>query len=99
MDKKSKLYPGPQKNPVKLNTEGDGEIKAVKGKVMDWLTATEFLLKQSRKRQEELKTTLVNGGAADYTQYQHLIGEIKGLNFIENEIIGLHKRMETADEE
>jgi|TARA_R110000824_G_scaffold18458_3_gene73098 hypothetical protein len=66
---------------------------------MDWLTATEFLLKQSRKRQEELKTTLVNGGAADYTQYQHLIGEIKGLNFIENEIIGLHKRMETADEE
>ena len=51
---------------------------------MDWLTATEFLLKQSRKRQEELKTTLVNGGAADYTQYQHLIGEIKGLNFIEN---------------
>ena len=66
---------------------------------MDWLTATEFLLKQSRKRQEELKNTLVGGGAADYTQYQRLIGEITGLNFIENEIIGLHKWMETPDEE
>jgi|TARA_R100001163_G_C4976512_1_gene134370 hypothetical protein len=66
---------------------------------MDWLTATEFLLKQSRKRQEELKETLVGGGAADYTQYQKLIGEITGLNFIENEIVKLHKRMETPDEE
>ena len=32
MAKKSKLYPGPQKNPVKLNTEGGGKLKAVKGK-------------------------------------------------------------------
>tara|TARA_R100001594_G_scaffold43728_1_gene75847 strand:+ start:540 stop:740 length:201 start_codon:yes stop_codon:yes gene_type:complete len=66
---------------------------------MDWITATEFLLKQCRKRQEELKNTLVGGGVADYTQYQRLIGEIAGLNFIENEIIGLHKRTDTPDEE
>ena len=66
---------------------------------MDWLTATEFLLKQSRKRQEELKDTLVSGGVADYVQYQRLVGEIAGLIFIENEIIGLHRRMETPDEE
>tara|TARA_R100001143_G_scaffold50373_1_gene45337 strand:+ start:420 stop:620 length:201 start_codon:yes stop_codon:yes gene_type:complete len=66
---------------------------------MDWITATEFLLKQSRKRQEELKNTLVGGGASDYVQYQRLIGEITGLNFIENEIVGLHKRMDAPDEE
>jgi len=65
---------------------------------MDWLTATEFLLKQSRKRQEELKNTLSVGGVRNFDQYQRIVGEISGLNFIENEIIGLHKRMETPDE-
>ena len=43
MAKKSKLYPGPQKNPVKLNTNGDGEIKAVKGKVKGGGAATKGL--------------------------------------------------------
>ena len=33
MKNKSKLYPGPQKNPVKLNTDGDGMVKAVKGEI------------------------------------------------------------------
>ena len=66
---------------------------------MDWLTATEFLLKQSRKRQEELKNTLSVGGVRNFEQYQRIVGEISGLNFIENEIIGLHKRMETPDED
>ncbi len=65
---------------------------------MDWLTATEFLLKQSRKRQEELKNTLSVGGVRNFEQYQRIVGELSGLNFIENEIIGLHKRMETPDE-
>tara|TARA_R100000306_G_C4322746_1_gene116038 strand:- start:66 stop:266 length:201 start_codon:yes stop_codon:yes gene_type:complete len=66
---------------------------------MDWLTATEFLLKQSRKRQEELKNTLSVGGVRNFEQYQRIVGELSGLNFIENEIIGLHKRMEAPDEE
>jgi 3-deoxy-D-arabino-heptulosonate 7-phosphate (DAHP) synthase len=66
---------------------------------MDWLTATEFLLKQSRKRQEELKNTLSVGGVRNFEQYQRIVGELSGLNFIENEIIGLHKRMETPDED
>ena len=66
---------------------------------MDWLTATEFLLKQSRKRQEELKNTLSVGGVGNFEQYQRIVGELSGLNFIENEIIGLHKRMEAPDEE
>ena len=66
---------------------------------MDWLTATEFLLKQSRKRQKELKDTISVGGVRNFEQYQRIVGEILGLNFIENEIIGLHKRMETPDED
>jgi hypothetical protein len=66
---------------------------------MDWLTATEFLLKQSRKRQKELKNTVSVGGVRNFEQYQRLVGEIAGLNFIENEIIGLHKRMDAPDED
>ena len=66
---------------------------------MDWLTATEFLLKQSRKRQKELKDTLSVGRVRNFEQYQRIVGEVAGLNFIENEIIGLHKRMETPDED
>jgi hypothetical protein len=43
MAKKSKLYPGPQKNPVKLNTEGGGKLKAVKGKAKGGGAATKGL--------------------------------------------------------
>jgi len=43
MVKKSKLYPGPQKNPVKLNTEGGGKLKAVKGKAKGGGAATKGL--------------------------------------------------------
>tara|TARA_R100001143_G_C3330907_1_gene119379 strand:+ start:468 stop:629 length:162 start_codon:yes stop_codon:yes gene_type:complete len=43
MKNKSKLYPGPQKNPVKLNTNGDGMVKAVKGKVKGGGAATKGL--------------------------------------------------------
>ena len=43
MAKKSKLYPGPQKTPVKLNTEGGGKLKAVKGKAKGGGAATKGL--------------------------------------------------------
>ena len=43
MAKKSKLYPGPQKNPVKLNTEGGGKLKAVQGKAKGGGAATKGL--------------------------------------------------------
>ena len=43
MAKKSKVYPGPQKNPVKLNTKGDGMVKAVKGKAKGGRAATKGL--------------------------------------------------------
>ena len=43
MPKKSKLYPGPQKNPVKIHTDGDGIVEAVKGKVKGGGAATKGL--------------------------------------------------------
>tara|TARA_R100001594_G_scaffold35852_2_gene65446 strand:+ start:1047 stop:1253 length:207 start_codon:yes stop_codon:yes gene_type:complete len=66
---------------------------------MDWLEATEFLLKQYRKRKVELSEMLAGGGAADYEQYQRIVGEISGLDFAEREILDLHKRMKIDDED
>ena len=66
---------------------------------MDWLEATEFLLKQNRKRKVELSEMLASGGAADYAQYQRIVGEISGLDFAEREILDLHKRMKIDDED
>ena len=66
---------------------------------MDWLETTEFLLKQHRKRKAELSDMLAAGSAADYEQYQRIVGEISGLDFAEREILDLHKRMKIEDED
>ena len=42
---------------------------------------------------------LASGGAKDYPQYQRIIGEITGLEFAEQEILDLHKRMRVEHED
>jgi hypothetical protein len=66
---------------------------------LDWLETTEFLLKQYRKRKQELSVLLASGGAKDYPQYQRIVGEITGLEFAEQEILDLHKRMRVEHED
>jgi len=66
---------------------------------LDWLETTEFLLKQYRKRKQELSALLASGGAKDYPQYQRIVGEITGLEFAEQEILDLHKRMRVEHED
>jgi|TARA_Y100001951_G_C11250365_1_gene245992 hypothetical protein len=66
---------------------------------LDWLETTEFLLKQYRKRKQELSDMLASGGAKDYPQYQRIVGEITGLEFAEQEILDLHKRMRVEHED
>ena len=66
---------------------------------MDWLETTEFLLKQYRKRKQELSDMLAGGSAKDYAQYQRIVGEYSGLEFAEQEILDLHKRMQIEDED
>jgi hypothetical protein len=66
---------------------------------LDWLETTEFLLKQYRKRRQELSDMLAGGSAKDYAQYQRIVGEITGLEFAEQEILDLHKRMQIEDED
>tara|TARA_R100001460_G_scaffold4168_1_gene12043 strand:- start:2900 stop:3100 length:201 start_codon:yes stop_codon:yes gene_type:complete len=66
---------------------------------MDFIKYSEYLLRNLRGRQEDLKQTLAAGGAQDFVQYQRIVGEISGLNFAEQEITALHGRMEDVEDD
>ena len=66
---------------------------------MDFIKYSEYLLRNLRERQEDLKQTLAAGGAQDFVQYQRIVGEISGLNFDEQEITALHGRMEDVEDD
>ena len=63
---------------------------------MDYIVATEHLLRKIRERKEALSQTLATGSIEDFEQYQRIVGEIAGLSFIEQEIQTLHSNMEDA---
>ncbi len=59
---------------------------------------TEYLLRKVRERREALSQTLAVGGVEDFNQYQKIVGQIAGLNFIEQEIQDLHSNMEDVND-
>jgi|TARA_Y100001951_G_scaffold55001_1_gene43658 hypothetical protein len=63
---------------------------------MDYIVATEHLLRKIRERKEALSQTLASGSIEDFEQYQRIVGEIAGLSFVEQEIQTLHSNMEDA---
>jgi len=63
---------------------------------MDYILATEHLLRKYRERKEALTQTLASGSVEDFKQYQRIVGEIAGLSFAEQEIQTLHSNMEDA---
>jgi len=63
---------------------------------MDYIVATEHLLRKIRERKEALSQTLATGSIENFEQYQRIVGEIAGLNFVEQEIQTLHSNMEDA---
>jgi|TARA_R110000744_G_scaffold225545_2_gene343935 hypothetical protein len=65
---------------------------------MDYILATEHLLRKYRERTESLTQTLASGSIEDFQQYQRIVGEIAGLSFAEQEIQTLHSNMENADD-
>jgi|TARA_R100000234_G_scaffold12516_1_gene6950 hypothetical protein len=65
---------------------------------MDYILATEHLLRKYRERKEALTQTLASGSIEDFEQYQRIVGEIAGLSFAEQEIQTLHSNMEDAND-
>ena len=50
---------------------------------MDYIVATEHLLRKIRERKEALSQTLAAGSIEGFSQYQRVVGEIAGLTFVE----------------
>jgi len=65
---------------------------------MDYILATEHLLRKYRERKEALTQTLAAGSIENFDQYQRIVGEIAGLSFAEQEIQTLHSNMEDAND-
>tara|TARA_R110002020_G_scaffold73456_3_gene188261 strand:- start:1880 stop:2077 length:198 start_codon:yes stop_codon:yes gene_type:complete len=65
---------------------------------MDYIAATEHLLRKYRERKEALAQTLASGSVQDFEQYQRIVGEIAGLSLAEQEIQTLHSNMEDAND-
>jgi hypothetical protein len=58
----------------------------------------EVLLKQVRDKREQIVEAVSNSAAKDYSEYQKLCGEIRGLSITEGFILDLAKKMEFSDE-
>lgn len=58
----------------------------------------EVLLKQVRDKREQVVEAVANNAAKDYSEYQKLCGEIRGLSITEGFILDLAKKMEFSDE-
>jgi len=65
---------------------------------VDYIVATEHLLRKYRERKEALAQTLASGSVQDFEQYQRIVGEIAGLSLAEQEIQTLHSNMEDAND-
>ncbi|KAF2379134.1 hypothetical protein BSN82_17350 [Acinetobacter baylyi] len=58
----------------------------------------EVLLKQVRDKRDQVVEAVANNAAKDYSEYQKLCGEIRGLSITEGFILDLAKKMEFSDE-
>ena len=58
----------------------------------------EVLLKQVRDKRDQVVEAVSNSAAKDYSEYQKLCGEIRGLSITEGFILDLAKKMEFSDE-
>jgi hypothetical protein len=65
---------------------------------MDSLHLADYLFKKLRQKREDLEVTLSTGNVQDFSEYRYIVGQIKGLTFMEDEIRTLMKNIEYSDE-
>ena len=58
----------------------------------------EVLIKQVRDKRDQIVNAVSNNAAKDYSEYQKLCGEIRGLSLAEGFILDLAQKMEFSDE-
>ena len=65
---------------------------------MDALHLAEYLLKNIRERDLRLKDKLADGSIQTFEEYRYLVGEIRGMSYVEDEIKTAMKGIEYADD-
>ncbi len=65
---------------------------------MDALHLAEYLLKSIRERDGRLKDKLADGSISSWEAYQRVVGEIRGMSYVEDEIKTAMKGIEYADD-
>ena len=65
---------------------------------MDSLHLADYLFKKLRQKREDLEVTLSTGNVQDFFEYRYIVGQLKGLTFMEDEIRTSMKNIEYSDE-
>ena len=65
---------------------------------MDEITLAQFILKLVRDRKENIVDVLVNNEVKDMEHYRQLMGNIDGLQYVEQELKSLLDKQELIDD-
>ena len=65
---------------------------------MDALNLAEYLLKSIRERDVRLKDKPADGSIQTFEEYRYIVGEIRGMTYVEDEIKTAMKGIEYADD-
>jgi len=65
---------------------------------MDVVSFARHVYKLIAEREEDISSLLSSGAAKDWEQYQSLVGEVRGLSFVRNEIKSLLENYTEDDE-
>jgi hypothetical protein len=65
---------------------------------MELLHLSEYLLKTIADRRQRITEALADGSAKSFDEYQHLVGQIRGVTYVEDEIKAAIKGIELSDD-
>ena len=65
---------------------------------MDAIHLAEYLLKHIRERDSRLKDRLADGSISSWDEYRYLVGEIRGMAYVEDDIKTAMKGIELDDD-
>ena len=65
---------------------------------MDALNLAEYLYKRFRERDVRLKDKLADGSIQTFEEYRYIVGEIRGMAYVEDELKAAMKGIEYADD-
>jgi len=65
---------------------------------MDAIHLVDYLLKSIRERDARLKDKLADGSIQTFDEYRYLVGEIRGMAYVEDELRTAMKGIEYADD-